>query len=140
MRHICDEATADWIADEHEYDRYGARFLLHDLRYKVGTGHDYVWCHADQLFGKGPRLVGIGASPTRIDPHIAVFGPTQFLKLLAECRGAGLPFCIALAISQQQTDAPRALRLLCACRERQRRRRTAKNRDELAPPHSCSQG
>ena len=140
MRHICNETTADWIADEHEYDRYSARFLLHDLRDKVGTGHDYVWCHADQLFGKGPRLVGIGTSPTRIDPDIAAFGPAQFLKPLSQCRNTSLSFRVVFAISQQQTDAPHPLRLLRACRERPRSRRNAKNRDELAPPHRCSRG
>ena len=114
MRHICGEATADGIADEHEYDRYGLCFLLHDLGYKIGTGHDYVWRHADQLFGKGPCLVGIGPGPTGIDPDIAPFGPTQFLKPLPECQSAGLPFGVGFAISQQQTDSPHPLRLLRA--------------------------
>ena len=138
MRHICDKATADGIADEHEYDRYGVCFLLHDLGHKIGTGHDYVWCHADQLFGEGPRLVGIGASPAGINPDVAPFGPTQFLKPLPECRSAGVSFRVAFAISQQQTDVPHPLRLLRAHFERPRYRRGTNKRDELAPFHTAT--
>jgi hypothetical protein len=117
-RYIFDKAAADGIADEHEYNGYGVRFPLHDLRHEIGAGHDHLRCHADQFFGESPRFVRIGASPARFDPDIAVFGPAQFLKSLPKCRNARLALCVAFAVTDQQTDPPRPLRLLRADDER----------------------
>src|SRR4029078_12203947 len=76
MRYICDEPATDGIADESEPGRYGAGFPLQDLRNKIRAGHDYIWCHSDQLFGKSPRLIRIATCPARVDPNIAAFSPT----------------------------------------------------------------
>src|SRR5262245_33114633 len=65
-RYICDKTTADKIADENEYNWNSVRFPLQNLRNKIGTGYDYIWCQSDQLFGESSRFVGIGTSPTRI--------------------------------------------------------------------------
>src|SRR4029077_19537391 len=75
-RYIFDEAAAHGIADEYKYDRYGLRFLLHNLRNEIGATRNYVWDQTDQLFGENSRLVGIGGSPTQFDPDITAFGPT----------------------------------------------------------------
>src|ERR1700741_5338202 len=103
MRQICNKTTADRITDKHKYNRYCARFLLHDLCDKVGTGDDYVWFQADKLSGEIPSLGGIGASPTRIDPKIAAFDPARFSKRLPQCCSTSLSFWVVFAISQQQT-------------------------------------
>src|SRR5580704_8757099 len=70
LRHARDIAAADRIADQDEYDWYGAGFLLHDRR-------DQVRCHADQLLGEAPRLVGIAAGPADLELDIAARRPTQ---------------------------------------------------------------
>ena len=50
-RYILDEAATHGIADEYEYDRYGSRFLLHNLRNEIGATRNYVRGQTDQLFG-----------------------------------------------------------------------------------------
>jgi len=50
--YILDEAATHGIADEYEYDRYGSRFLLHNLRNEIGATRNYVWGQTDQLFGE----------------------------------------------------------------------------------------
>jgi hypothetical protein len=51
----------------------------------------------------------------------------------------GLCFRVALGMAHQHTDPPHPLRLLRARRKRPRRRRAAKELDELAPPdHSIT--
>src|ERR1700692_2691203 len=42
LRHVRNVATAERIADDHEYNWYGACFLLQDRRYLIRTGHDHV--------------------------------------------------------------------------------------------------
>src|ERR1700745_3837573 len=93
-RHVCDETAADRIADKHEYDRYSARFPLHDLCHQIGAGHDHVRPHTNQLFGESPRFVGIASSPTRIDQDITAFSPAQLPDLLPKCRDARLSLCV----------------------------------------------
>src|SRR5438445_7952840 len=79
-RHRCYEATANRIADEHEYNRYGEGLLLQDRRHQIGARHDHVRCGGDEFFSEGPRLVGVGTSPTSVDLDIAAFRPTEFLE------------------------------------------------------------
>jgi hypothetical protein len=74
------EATADWIADEYEYDRNGECFLLQDRRHQIGTRHDHVGCDGDEFFSEGPCLVRVGTSPANVDLDIAAFCPTEFLR------------------------------------------------------------
>src|SRR3984893_1717877 len=134
-RYIRDKTAADGIADKHEYNGYGARFPLHDLGHEIGAGHDHVRRHTDQLFGESPRFVGIGASPARFDPDIAVFGPAQSLKPLPKCRNARLSICVAFAETTKHPPPPHPLGLLRADDERPCRGRAAQKRDELAPSH-----
>jgi hypothetical protein len=55
-----------------------------------------------------------------------------------ESREARLPFRIIGGEVHQHADAPYPLRLLRPRRERPQRRRAAKQRDELASPHSIT--
>jgi hypothetical protein len=135
-RHSRYEATADWIADEHEYDRYGGCFLLQDRCHQIRTGYDHVRCHADQFFSESPRLVDVGASPADVDLDVAAFRPTQFLEAPLERRSASPPFNITFRVPHQQTDSPHPVRLLCPRRERPRGGRATEKCDELAPPHA----
>ena len=66
--------------------------------------------------------------------NVASLGPTQLLQRLAEYPLEGLSVRIAFGGGTgEHADAPHALALLRARRERPRRRRAAEQRDELAP-------
>ena len=71
--------------------------------------------------------------PARLDPKVAAVRPAELLEFLPERRDIGLSFPVALGICHQHTDAPHALALLRARRDRPRGRRAAEQRDELAP-------
>jgi hypothetical protein len=73
-----------------------------------------------------------------VDSHVAAVGPAQLLQALHECRNAGLPFHIVRGYIREHADAPHALALLRARRERPRRRCAAEQRDELASFHSIT--
>src|SRR3954468_20511927 len=73
-----------------------------------------------------------------IDPQVAADGPTRLLQSLQECRDVGLRLGLVRAREHEHTDAPYALGLLPACRERPRSGRAAKQRDELAADHSMT--
>src|SRR5262245_18704997 len=72
-----------------------------------------------------------------LDLDIAVLGPAERLETLAKCNDPSQHFGIILGVWMQECDAPHALGLLRARRQRPRRR-AAKQRDELAPPHSIT--
>ncbi len=66
-----------------------------------------------------------------IDLNIAADGPAELLKPLPERLGAELPRRIVLGVEHQHADSAHSLALLCAQRQRPRRRRAAEQRDEL---------
>jgi hypothetical protein len=76
------------------------------------------------------------ASPPKVHPHFAAIGPTQVRKPLRKRRVATLPLRIVLIARHEHADAPHAVALLRARRERPRRRRAAKEREELASQKS----
>src|SRR5215472_16076733 len=78
----------------------------------------------------------IAGGKTIIDVDVATLHPTKVPKPFAKCRDAGLSFQIILGNSQQHTNPPHPVTLLCARRERPRRRRAAEQRDELASSHA----
>src|SRR5258706_2734390 len=81
----------------------------------------------------------IACTPAGVDPHVAAVGPAQLLQPLRERCDAGLPLQIVRGEWHEHADVPHALALLRAGRERPRGRRTAEQRDELAPPHVLPQ-
>src|SRR5215831_8864840 len=84
------------------------------------------------------NAVYIASPPADVDAHVAADGPARFLQTLQECREAGLSLRIFRGEIHQHPDAPHALALLRARRERPRGRRPAEQRDEFAPPHSIT--
>ena len=62
--------------------------------------------------------LGIAGAPANIDPHVAAIGPAQFLQALQECCEARLSFLIVRGHAHEHADAPHALALLRACRQR----------------------
>src|SRR3984885_11341764 len=138
LRHVRNVTTAERIADDHEYNWYGACFLLQNRRYLIRTRYNHVRVHSDQLSGEGPRHVGVAAGPTNVEADIAALHPTQILKAALKGCDAGLSFIITFGVWHQHSDAPHGLALLRACSERPRCRRSAEKRYELAPPHSIT--
>jgi hypothetical protein len=90
-------------------------------------------------FAKGRTSwpIDITAAPTKVDPHVAAIGPTQARKRLHERRQASLRRGIVFVAPYEHADAPHPLALLCARRERPRRR-AAERSDEFAPSHSIT--
>src|SRR6516165_8951829 len=134
MRHACDEAAADRIADLDKDDRYGARHLLQRLQRLRGHGQDDVRFQPDKLDRIGPYAFGLGTAPAIVDAYVAALCPTQFFKCLPERRHIGLRIRIVLGKGRQYAHAPHPLALLRSRRERPRRRR-AEQRDERAALH-----
>ena len=66
--------------------------------------------------------IDVGASPTNVHPHVAAFGPAQARKRLRERRVANLPQGIVFVELHDHADAPHAVALLRARRQRPRRR------------------
>src|SRR5215471_2471067 len=135
MRHACDEAAADRIADLNKDDRYAARHLLQRLQRLRGHGQDDVRFQPDKLDRIGPYAFGLGTAPAIVDAYVAARGPTQFFKCLPERRRIGLRIPIVLGKGHQYAHAPHPLGLLRACRERPRRSSATEQRDELASSH-----
>src|SRR5262245_57415091 len=79
--------------------------------------------------------VGIAGTPANIDPHVAAIGPAQFLQALQERRDARLCLLIVRGQAHEYADAPHPLALLRPRHSPPRRRRTAEQRDDLAPSH-----
>src|SRR5215471_7055479 len=78
--------------------------------------------------------VDTARGPADVKARIAAVGPAQFRQPLDESGELSPPPRIALVRTQEHADAPRAVRLLRARRERPCRR-TTEQPDELAPPH-----
>ena len=76
--------------------------------------------------------------PTRVNRMLRPSAHPELLKSLPERRDAGLSFRVALGEGHQHADAPHAIGLLRARRERPRSRRAAEQRDELAALHSIT--
>src|SRR5262249_44349795 len=81
------------------------------------------------------RLDVAGCCPAGVDPDIAALCPSELFKSLMQRRDAGLPYRIVRGEWHEHADASHSLILLRARRQRPRHRRTAEQRDELAPLH-----
>src|SRR5258708_19131620 len=77
-------------------------------------------------------------APAIVDLKIATRHPAQLLQPAFERHSTGLGFRLVLGLRHQHADAPRALALLPARRERPRRSSATEERDELAPFHSIT--
>jgi hypothetical protein len=95
--------------------------------------HDDVGLQADQLVRERSYPIDVSAAPTKVHPHVAAIAPTQVRKRLRERRDVSLRPGVVFVEPREHADAPHAVALLRACRERPRRR-AAEKREELAPP------
>src|SRR4051794_28650822 len=93
---------------------------------------DDVGCERGQFRRVSANLGRIGSGPARVDPYVAADGPAQQRQRLQERRDPGLKLRIVRNCVQEYADAPHALALLRARRERPCYRRAAEQRDELA--------
>src|SRR5439155_11617663 len=78
----------------------------------------------------------IGRGKSVVDTDITPLRPSKSSQALAEPDEPRLHFRIALRATHQHPDAPHALGLLRARRQRPSRSRAANERDELAALHS----
>jgi hypothetical protein len=88
-----------------------------------------------QLLGVSLKVTGVARCPAIVDPNVA---PSDQPNCCSPCRNAAMracPFRVIRGEVHEHADAPHALTLLRARRERPSRRRTAKQRNELAPSH-----
>src|SRR5215470_10116501 len=136
MRQAWHEATAHWIADLREHDRYGLRCLFQRHQASRGAGDDDVRLQANQFDCGSAQALGLAVAPANIEPSIAVV-PAELLKSLLEGRKITLSQRVTFSHCHQHADASHLAGLLRACRERPRNRATEEC-DELAAPHSIT--
>src|SRR5262249_30060585 len=131
------EAGADGVDDIQEHHRHSVHRLLQCYYGRGAASQDDIGRECDQFRRIYATAVGIESTPTVVDPHVATDGPAQLLQTLRECGDAGRCFRIVRGQVQKHADAPYALALLRARRQRPRRR-AAEQRDELSAPHSIT--
>src|SRR5215510_13771677 len=108
------------------------------MRQRSARGQNDVWRQGDQFRCIFAIVLGIGCGKAIINPHIVAVGPAQLLQSLLECREAYLDVLIVRGQAREHPDPPHPLPLLRARHDRPSRRRTAKQRDELAALHSIN--
>src|SRR5262249_15105006 len=138
MSEARDEAGADWIRGLREHDGHAACRLLQPRHGRAGSRQDDLGHEGDQLRRVSAKEVGIARSPTIVNPYIAPDHPARLLQPLVKRCEASQRFGIVCGEVHEHADAPYALALLRARRERPRSRRAAEQRDELTPPHSIT--
>jgi hypothetical protein len=79
---------------------------------------DDVGLQADQLLRERSHPIGVTAVPSKVHPHVAAVGPTEVRKRLRERREARLQQRIVFVERHEHADAPHAVALLRARRER----------------------
>src|SRR5215475_6859083 len=131
MGEAIDDAGSDRIGDGSEHDRQSAVDMLQRHDGQGAARQDDVWRERDQLRSIFCAQVGIILAPAGVDPYIAANTPARFLQALLERRKSILPFWIVRSPVHEHANAPHALALLRARRERPRSQRAAKQGDEL---------
>src|SRR5712691_2654011 len=111
------DPAADWIADDHEYDRNGPGGLDQRFHNRGAVADDDVGLKPDQLFRKGPHAVGIAGGKTIFDPQVLPDGPSLLLESVLENLDTDLRFRIVCQ-SHQNPDGPNPFGPLGARRDR----------------------
>src|SRR5215475_11414118 len=96
------------------------------------AAYDEVRCRTHQLCRVGLDLSQVSTGVSMLDLDVAVLGPAERLETLAKCNDPSQHFGIILGVWMQESDAPHAVALLRARRERPSSRQAAEKRDELA--------
>src|SRR5262249_4785071 len=91
-----------------------------------------VGLHADQLLRERSCPIGVTGVPPNVHPHVAAIGPTQVRKRLREPSDVSLRRGIVFVERDEHADAPHALALLRARRERPRRRASERDYEFLS--------
>ena len=99
----------------------------------IAVSQNDVRRERDQFRCVSANGVDVVAAPAGIDPHVAADRSSPIAAAPAGTPDAGLIFRIVRGAGHEHADAPHALGLLRARRERPRGRRAAEQRDELAP-------
>jgi len=89
---------------------------------------------SDQLPRERSYPIDVTTAPTQVHPQVAAISPTQARKRLNERGDASLPQGTVFVARNEHADAPYALALLRARRERPRHR-AAEERNEVAAFH-----
>jgi len=76
--------------------------------------------------------IDVTAGPKQVQPRVAAIGPTQVRKRLSERRDENLLQGVVFVARREHADAPHAVALLRARRERPSR---AQKRDKIPPSH-----
>ena len=92
----------------------------------------------DQFRHVSANFGGISRGPSRVDAHILADAPAQYRQPLMERCEAGLKYRIVRGCGLQHADAPHRAGLLRTRHQRPAGRGAAKQRDEIAPPHSIT--
>src|SRR5262249_39956584 len=101
---------------------------------RAAAGNEHVGRERGQ-FGRMPaKAVGIGRGPARVNLHVAANRPAQLRQCLQKRPDAHLRIWIVRRQGHEHADAPHAVGLLLARRERPRRR-AAEQSDFRAPLH-----
>ena len=116
---------------KHNWNRSG--FARERNSHRGRPGDDDLGSERNQLFRERPHPINVAGRPAVLDFHIASVAPAQVLQPLPKRHDLVLRDRIACSQAHQHADLTHALGLLRARRERPRRRRAAKQRDELAP-------
>src|SRR5262245_60063274 len=137
-REAFDIAGPDWIRCARDDDRNRAGQPHQDWNDAASNSDDGVGMQLHEIGAIGSHQVHIVGGPTLVEFDVAAPRPSQPLQLLSQCANTGLPFGIGRKVGHPNPDAPHALALLRARRERPRCSRAADERDELPPPHSIT--
>src|SRR5262245_29744127 len=127
------EAAADRIGHLNEYDRQGVVLPQRRQHWRAG-GEDQVRREADQLGCLLAQEGGVASRPAVLQAKVTPVGPAQFPQPGLKRFDPQLRFRIARRHGQKYTDQPRAITLL-RTRPEGPCRRTAKQPDEIPPPH-----
>ena len=137
MGKVSDESIHNRIAYSNEYDRDVARHRLEQSEREIAEHHHHIRRECEQLGDDRAHLIGPGGPPAHFDAGAAALHPLELFEPPQE-RGEIALAQLAPSSSHQHTDAPHPFALLCARRKRPSCRRTAEQRDELAPFHSMT--
>src|SRR6516165_7999485 len=74
-RQTLDETGADWIRDNHEYDRHSMGSLKHIRRGRAARCYDHVRSKCCQFRRIFPQGLSIAIAPAIFELHIATLGP-----------------------------------------------------------------
>src|SRR5262249_57609964 len=123
---------------QQEEGRQRARRLEQAAGGCTANSQDDVRGEGNQFRRVSANALGVSRTPADVNANIATLGPARLCQRLCKCQNAALLCRIVRRKVGQQADAPHALTLLRARRERPRQRRAAEERDELAALHSIT--